>query len=365
MRLLTAGFRPLLNPMIGGIYFGPPGWHLPEIPPVTMDQSRDPAPPPADRRQLCDYLAAADLGQTHPPFPSLADLTASVSGRKIKKIIISALSIIPESRIGAICAKINPAEIMAGIDLITGIFSSPTTVLAYERSDHREMRPLLKLARTRCRLLPLVSRYPAAHPAILARIVAGCRNADLLEDGILPVDLLTCLLLGRSLLHGTRCSHRPVQVFLSGVTPRVVWAKIGSPIQDVFSQAGIDPGAMQCIANGLLTGREIDPATAKMDGTLETLALRLRPEPEASVDCIRCGWCVQTCPVAINPAALYAAQCLHDGVAQADPREAMACIDCGLCTYICPSRLPLAACIEDMRNRIEFNLVSVAGDSSV
>ena len=351
--------------MIGGIYFGPPGWHLPDIPTVTMDPRRDPPPHPADRRQLCDYLAAAGLSQTHPQFPSLANQTASVSGRKIKKIIISALSIIPESRIGAICAKINPAEILAGMDLMTTVFSSPTTVLAYERIDHRELRPLLKAARSRCRLLPLVSRYPAAHPAILARIITGCRSADPLEEGILTVDLLTCLLLGRSLLHGTLCSHRPVQIFMAGVSPRVVWAKIGSSVRDVFLQAGIDPGAMQCIANGLLTGREIDPATVKVDSALETLALRLRPEPESPVDCIRCGWCVQTCPVAINPAALYAAQCLNDGVAQANPRDAMACIDCGLCTYICPSRLPLAACIEDMRNRIEFNLVSVAGDSSV
>ena len=351
--------------MIGGIYFGPPGWQLPEIPPVSMDQIPDPAPRPTNCRELCEYLAAVELGRTHPQLPSLADQTAAVGERQINEILISAVSLIPESRIGALAATINPAEIIEGIDLIAGIFSSPAIVFAYERSDHREMRPLLKVARNRCRLLPLVSRYPAAHPAILARIVAGCRSQDPLDEGILSVDLLTCLLLGRSLSHGTRCSHRPVQIFMAGVSPRVVWAKLGSPVREVFIHAGIDPGAMECIANGMLTGREIDPATAKVNSALETLALRPLPKPETSVDCIRCGWCVQTCPVAINPAALYAAECLHDGVAQADPRDALACIDCGLCTYICPSRLPLAGSIEEVRKRTEFNLISLAEGSSL
>lgn len=351
--------------MVGGVFFGPPGWQLPDLPPIQMDRHDRSVPRPSNRRELYDFLTAVDLRQTHPQIPSLASQVAAVGGRKIKKIVINALSLIPESRIGAICARIAPPEILAGINLIADIFSSPPMMLVYERSDRPHLRPVLKPAAARCRPLALVSRYPAAHPTILGRIVAGSRSVDPLDEGILSVDILTCLLLGKSLLHGTRCSHRPVQIFMTGISPRVVWAEIGSPARDVFLRAGIDPGAMQCIVNGMLSGYELDLAAATVDPAVETLALRLRPEPETPVDCIRCGWCVQTCPVAINPAALYAAQCLHDGVAQADPRDALACIDCGLCTYICPSRLPLAECLQDMRNRVEFNLVSVAGGSSV
>lgn len=365
MRAVTHRFLPLLNPMLGGIYFGPPGWQLPEIAAVPMNALPAPLDRPTNRLELRTFLTQIDLDQTHPKIPALASQVESMGGQKVKKLIINGLSLIPESRIGAICARLDAEAIMTAVELIQRIFSAPPTLLVFDRSDRRDVRPLLRIVRGRCQPVGLTARYPAAHPTILARILGGCRVVDPLEEGIVSVDWLTCLLLGRALLQPVRCSHRPVQIFIAGYAPRVLWAQVGAPLRDVFAQVGIDPGAMQCIANGMLTGEELNLAVAPMDMTVETLALRPISHSEAAVDCIRCGWCVQSCPAAINPASLYATQCLHEGVALADPHDSLACIDCGLCTYICPSRLPLSASIQEMRNRIEFNLVSAVGDSSV
>ncbi len=351
--------------MVGGIYFGPPGWKLPSISAVPMNALPAALVHPTNRLELRTFLTQIDLDQTHPQIPALVSQVGNIGGQKVKKLIINGLSLIPESRMGAICARLDAEAIMTAVELIQRILSSPPTLLVFDRSDRRDVRPLLRIVRGRCQPVALTTRYPAAHPAILARILGGCRVVDPLEEGIVSVDWLTCLLLGRALLQPVRCSHRPVQIFIAGHAPRVLWAQIGVPLREVFALAGIDPGAMQCIGNGMLTGTELDLAAATMDMSIETLALRPIPPLETAVDCIRCGWCVQSCPAAINPASLYAAQCLHEGVALADARDSLACIDCGLCTYICPSRLPLSASIEEMRNRIEFNLVSAVGGSSI
>lgn len=365
MQSITHRFLPLLNPMVGGIYFGPPGWKLSAIPPAPADKAPPSLERPTNRLEMLAYLNNIALPPTHPQIPALVAQLNAIGDRQISKLIISGLSLVPESRIGAICAQLDAEAIVAAIELIAQIFSSPPTLLVFDRSDRRDLRSLLRMARKRCRLLGLVTRYPAAHPAVLARTTSGCRAVDPVAEGIVSVDLLSCLLLGRALQNRARSSHRPVQIFTTGHVPRVIWAAIGAPVRDIFLQAGIDPGAMQCIANGMLAGRELNLSTALMQWDIETLALRPFPKLEVAVDCIRCGWCVQSCPTAINPAALYASQRLHEGVALADRRDSLACIDCGLCSYICPSRLPLSASIAEMRNEIEFNLVLAAGGSSI
>jgi electron transport complex protein RnfC len=56
--------------------------------------------------------------------------------------------------------------------------------------------------------------------------------------------------------------------------------------------------------------------------------------------CIRCGWCVEDCPVGINPAMLAdAAESRRIG--RLARSTAPACIECNICSYVCPSRLPL------------------------
>ena len=72
-------------------------------------------------------------------------------------------------------------------------------------------------------------------------------------------------------------------------------------------------------------------------------------EPDTNPDpCIRCGWCVEGCPVRVHPAGLLeAAQ--DDDLAEANRYGLDACIECGICTYVCPSSLPLLQSIRALR----------------
>ena len=73
------------------------------------------------------------------------------------------------------------------------------------------------------------------------------------------------------------------------------------------------------------------------------------PEPSA---CIRCGRCMEKCPVRINVGGVENAM----KIANEEKREAALidtgvrqCVDCGCCSYVCPAHRPLLATNQDAK----------------
>jgi electron transport complex protein RnfC len=73
------------------------------------------------------------------------------------------------------------------------------------------------------------------------------------------------------------------------------------------------------------------------------------PEPSA---CIRCGRCMEKCPVRINVGGVENAM----KIANDEKREAALietgvrqCVDCGCCSYVCPAHRPLLATNQDAK----------------
>ncbi len=73
------------------------------------------------------------------------------------------------------------------------------------------------------------------------------------------------------------------------------------------------------------------------------------PEPSA---CIRCGRCMEKCPVDINISAVESAMKIKNE----EKREAALidtgvrqCVDCGCCSYVCPAHRPLLATNQDAK----------------
>jgi electron transport complex protein RnfC len=57
--------------------------------------------------------------------------------------------------------------------------------------------------------------------------------------------------------------------------------------------------------------------------------------------CIRCGYCVDACPIFLNPSqlGLLAKHGRHQEMAE--DFHLMDCFECGSCSFACPSHIPL------------------------
>jgi len=122
-------------------------------------------------------------------------------------------------------------------------------------------------------------------------------------------------------------------------------------LRRLAERLGMHTSAAQVIYGGPLTGRALGDEDAVVVADTKALLLFSQVERARPVPCIRCGWCIEDCPVGIDPPSLMKLE--SEGVCNDQQHTALtACIDCGLCSHVCPSRLPLAETI--VRNQHRF-----------
>lgn len=119
--------------------------------------------------------------------------------------------------------------------------------------------------------------------------------------------------------------------------------RIGTPISKAIELAG---GVKVQPAKLLLGGPMMGMAQNSLDVTVmkNTSGILLIPvetvSQYTSEPCIRCGRCVEACPMDILPATI--SQAVENGRFDwAEQLNVLACIECGSCSYLCPSRRPL------------------------
>jgi electron transport complex protein RnfC len=126
-------------------------------------------------------------------------------------------------------------------------------------------------------------------------------------------------------------------------------APIGTALHDVLEYAGVSTDYVTL--RGGPPPRDLRLNGRAVAGGAELTVYVTPPESDVNPDpCIRCGWCVEGCPVRIHPAGLLEAAQVDDPEL-ADAYGLAACIECGICNYVCPSRLPLLEGIRTLRRR--------------
>lgn len=119
--------------------------------------------------------------------------------------------------------------------------------------------------------------------------------------------------------------------------------RIGTPISKAIELAG---GISEQPAKLLLGGPMMGFAQNSLDVTVmkNTSGILLIPVGTASQytsePCIRCGRCVEACPMDILPATISQAV-ENERFDWAAQLNVLACIECGSCSYVCPSHRPL------------------------
>ena len=100
-----------------------------------------------------------------------------------------------------------------------------------------------------------------------------------------------------------------------------------------------------------MTGRAIDTLdTPVQKDTRAILGLPAEvAEPFSVEPCIRCGRCVENCPVSISPVmiTLAAEKDLFD---VAEDYGVSLCIECGNCSYVCPAKRPMVELIQYVKS---------------
>ena len=119
--------------------------------------------------------------------------------------------------------------------------------------------------------------------------------------------------------------------------------KLGTPITETIKFAG---GVVCEPAKIILGGPMMGFAQKSLQVTVtkNTSGILLMKKEEItqyqSIACIRCGKCVDACPMNLQPGSLSAA-IESEKFDLAHSNNVMDCVECGSCAYVCPSLRPL------------------------
>ena len=167
-----------------------------------------------------------------------------------------------------------------------------------------------------------------------------------LDVNALCVNVATTAEIGRLLPFGRGIQERVVTVTGPAVKRKGNYrVPIGTPLRFLLQTVGVDESVHRVFLGGPMMGAaasSLDLSITK--GTSGVVAFD-ESESERSrsreYPCIRCGYCVDACPMFLNPAQLGKLARNEEFERMAEEFHVMDCFECGCCSFVCPSHIPL------------------------
>ncbi|WP_077366919.1 electron transport complex subunit RsxC [Anaerosalibacter sp. Marseille-P3206] len=211
---------------------------------------------------------------------------------------------------------------------------------------------------TNIKLVTLKAKFPQGDEKRIINAVTGRE----VPSGGLPMDVGvvvdnvgTANAIAEAIKFGKPLYERIVTVTGKGIMePQNLIVKIGTSFNEVIEQCGGYKGTPgKLIMGGPMMGlsqfTDEIPVIKGTSGILILTEEEVKPQPVAP--CIKCGKCVQVCPVHLQP--LYISKfSLNKKYDKAEESRALDCIECGSCSFICPAKRPLVESIRVAKREI-------------
>jgi electron transport complex protein RnfC len=167
-----------------------------------------------------------------------------------------------------------------------------------------------------------------------------------LDVNVLCVNVATTAEIGRLLPHGRGIQERVITVTGPAVEHKGNYRiPIGTPLRFVLEHVGVSEDVNRVFLGGPMMGQaassldvSITKGTSGVTAFTDTEAERTHRHV---YPCIRCGYCVDACPIFLNPSQLGILALNEDHETMVGEFNLMDCFECGSCSFVCPSHIPL------------------------
>lgn len=247
----------------------------------------------------------------------------------------------------------NSWDVVSGVQTVMEFLDASRVIIAIEGNKPAAIAELSKIAKSvstplrRVEVRRLPARYPQGAEKVL---IAACTRRRVPPGGLpsdvgcIVMNVTTCAFLSRYFKTGMPLISRRLTVDGSAVAhPQNVRVTIGTPIKEVLAfTGGLKHPAERLIMGGPMMGLSL------MDAELPVLKqnnaiLAFAGEDAAAhtaTTCIRCGRCVQACPMKLVPPSIAAAYSAGD-LPRAEKLGLLTCMECGCCSFSCPAHRPI------------------------
>ncbi len=245
------------------------------------------------------------------------------------------------------------AEVVRGIQISATQLGADVTTIGVEANKPDAVQALHAVIGTTSNIevQTLQVKYPQGAEKMLIRALFGVEvpaGKFPIDVGMVVNNVGTMAAIADYFDRGMPLIERAVTVSGPGIhKPANLIVPIGTPVRDVLAHCGgLRADTREVIMGGPMMGFSVASLDAPiLKGTSGLLAFT---EAEAArVDeyaCIKCGRCLEACPVFLNPSRL--GRLARAGrFADAVDLNVQDCMDCGACSFACPSGIPLVQLI--------------------
>lgn len=252
-----------------------------------------------------------------------------------------------------------PAPIIAGALLAARSVGAKRIVIGVEDNKMPAVVALRQAASgTGIQVAVVKTKYPQGsekhliQAVIKRQVPLGGLPSDV---GVAISNVGTVATIARAVLRKKPLTHRVISVTGGGIlNPSNVLAPIGVTFGALIDFCGgLTPDAVRMVAGGPMMGFAFtNPDTPVTKGTSGlTVLSREEVQEGRETACVRCGKCVDVCPMNLVPTKIAMAA-RHGDVGLTRRYNIMGCFECGCCAYTCPAHIPLVQLIRAGKARV-------------
>ncbi len=240
-------------------------------------------------------------------------------------------------------------DLLYGVGLFKKFLSAKSIVFGVESNKSECIKALKELFKNDPTVR--VDALPAAYPQGAEKVLTYNTTGKIIEEGKLPIDagvivinVTTLCAVASYIKTGMPLVSKCVTVDGSAVKePKNVIAPIGTPIKDLIEFCGgYKSEPKKILYGGPMMGIAVySDESPVLKNTNAILAFdRADATLPKTTACIRCGNCVNHCPMRLDPPAISKAFKQKD----ADTLQKLKvnlCMECGACVFACPAARPI------------------------
>lgn len=308
--------------------------------------------------ELIELIREAGIvGMGGATFPTHVKLSSGLG--KVDTIIVNVSECEPYIVADDLLCQTYPKEMIGGLKLIMKILGLDSAHIAMEDNKPAAAKAL------RWELDPkdgivldiLPAKYPQGAEKQLIKAITGRE----VPSGGLPAavgcavfNAATCKAIYDAVYLGIPLISRIITV--SGdivMRPMNLLVPLGTSVNELLEAVGYRENPYKVLSGGPMMGTSLYDLSApviKGSNAVTVLGIKNKYAVEQS-RCIRCGRCIDVCPMHLMPVLMYKSVQSGD-VENMKEQNMMDCIECGCCAYACPGCVPLVLSFRAAKHRI-------------